>query len=73
MRRIYLNYGENWRTDFTVEIPTEFLDLFSREGIDPLKNYTNKNLLVRGRLKPVNGVLITATHPEQIRVLTDSN
>ena len=71
--RIYLNYGENWRTDFTVEIPTEFLDLFSQDGIDPLKNYTNKKLLVRGRLKPVNGVLITATHPEQIRILTDSN
>lgn len=71
--RVYLNYGADWRTDFTVEIPEKFLGLFEEEGIDPLTDYPNKKLRVRGRLKPVNGVLITVTHPEQIRILTDSN
>ena len=69
--RIYLNYGSDWRTDFTVEIPEQFLDLFEQSGINPLTSYPNKTLRVRGRLKPVNGVLITITHPEQIEVLTD--
>lgn len=69
--KVYLNYGRNWRTDFTVEIPEDFLPLFKEDGIDPTTHYPNKVLLVRGRLKPVNGVLITVTHPEQIQVLAD--
>lgn len=67
--RIYLNYGEDWRTDFTVEIPTKYLPLFKQQNIDPTTDYAHKNLLVRGRLKPVNGVLITVTHPAQIQIL----
>mgnify|MGYP006271034061 CR=1 FL=1 len=66
--RIYLNYGPDWRTDFTVEIPLEFIDLFEESGIDPLQDYPSHQLLVRGRLKPVNGVLVTVTHPEQIQM-----
>lgn len=69
--KVYLNYGKNWREDFTVEIPEDFLSLFKEDGIDPVTHYPNKKLLVRGRLKPVNGVLITVTHPEQIQVLAD--
>lgn len=66
---IYLNYGDNWRKDFTVEIPPAAQKLFKAENIDPLTAFTNKRLIVRGRLKPVNGVLITVTHPEQIQLL----
>jgi endonuclease YncB( thermonuclease family) len=65
----YLNFGPDWKTDFTVEIRKNDRPLFAKAGIDPGTFYTGKTLLVRGPLKPVNGVLITATHPEQIEVL----
>lgn len=73
--KIYLNYGEDWRTDFSVEIPKKFWPLFKKEG-QTIKTYLethiiNKPVTVRGRLKPVNGVLITVTHPEQFMPLSE--
>ena len=67
--RIYLNFGDNWRDDFTVEIPQKFIRKFAAQQIDPTTFYRNKTLRVRGVLKPVNGVLVTATHPAQLEVL----
>ena len=64
---IYLNYGENWREDFTIEIPPQAQLLFNQAGINPETAFVNQPILVRGRLKPVNGVLVTVTHPEQIQ------
>ncbi len=63
--RFYLNFGENWRNDFSVEIPRKYWDKFT----DMQKMYMDKKIRIRGVLKPVNGVLITVTHPEQIEVL----
>ena len=66
---VYLNYGENWRTDFTIEIPPQAQDSFKEEGIEPMTAYLDKPIVVRGHLKPVNGMLIRVTHPEQIQVI----
>lgn len=65
----YLNFGDDWRTDFTIEIKPDDADTFKSSGINPLTAYTGKAVRVRGHLKPVNGVLVTATHPEQIEIL----
>lgn len=67
---VYLNYGENWRTDFTIEIPPYAQEAFKDEGIEPLTAYIDKPIIVRGHLKPVNGMLIRVTHPEQIQPAT---
>ena len=72
-KRIYLNYGADWRTDFTVEIPKKFWPLFENAGINPLTHYSNKTVVARGRLKPVNGVLITVTHPAQLQLLSSGD
>lgn len=64
---LYLNYGDNWREDFTVEITPEAQAMFKDQGINPETAFVGKPILARGRLKPVNGVLITVTHPEQIQ------
>lgn len=66
---VYLNFGANWKDDFTVEIKPHDVKTFTAEGIDPVTYYTGKHILVRGILKPVNGVLVTVTHPEQIEVI----
>lgn len=67
--RVYLNFDSNWRTDFTVEIPKRFYELFKKSGINIQKDYTGKKLQIRGVFKPVNGVLVTSTHPEQLTIL----
>ncbi len=63
--RIYLNFGPDWRTDFTVTIAPKAQKLFRRAGVDPLL-LEGRRVRVRGWIKRFNGPLIEATHPEQI-------
>ncbi len=63
---VYLNFGDNWRTDFTAEIPPEMTENFNTIWLRQLQG---QRVRVRGMLKPVNGVLVTLTHPEQIEIL----
>lgn len=65
----YLNFGDDWGQDFTVEIRPEHLQAFLDDNIDPIYYYPGRQVRVRGVLKPVNGVLMTVTHPEQIETL----
>jgi endonuclease YncB( thermonuclease family) len=69
-KRSYLNFGADWRSDFTVTIAPRTRRLFEAEGIDPL-SYQGKLVRVRGWLKSYNGPLIEATHPEQIEVIDE--
>ncbi len=69
--KIFLNFGTNWRTDFSVEINKKNLKYFKQEGINPATYYKNKKLIIRGILVPVNGALIKATHPQQLEVIHD--
>ena len=66
-KRIYLNFGEDWRTDFTASIKKTW-KIFESAGLDLLL-LEGKSVRVRGWLKEWNGPSITLTHPEQIEVL----
>ena len=66
--RIYLNFGDNWRDDFTVSLDARARRLFSDAGLDALA-LKGMRVRVRGWLKRRNGPLIVATHPEQVEVL----
>ena len=68
--RVYLNFAEDWRSDFTVSLAPAVRRLFEREGLDPLA-YEGRRLRVRGWLHLRNGPMIEATHPEQIELLED--
>ncbi len=68
--RVYLNFGDDWRTDFTVTLEAKARRLFRSAGLDPLA-LEGRWLRVRGWLKKWNGPLIEATHPEQIELLAD--
>jgi endonuclease YncB( thermonuclease family) len=68
-RRGYLNFGPDWRTDFTVSIAPRHMRAFRAMG-KRLEAYEGKRVRVRGWLKSYNGPLIDATHPEQIEVLS---
>ena len=69
--RIYLNFGKEWRTDFTVEIERKDRDIFTAAGLD-LGALAGKRLRVRGWIEWRNGPMIRATHPEQIEMLPPS-
>ncbi len=64
----YLNFGEDWRTDFTVSVPVKHLRRFAEAGLDLLA-LSGRVIRVRGWLKEYSGPMIDATHPEQIEVL----
>lgn len=68
--RTFLNYGEDWRSDFTVSIPARDWTRFADAGIVPA-DYQGRRIRVRGWLKSRNGPMIDITHPEQIEVLTE--
>ncbi len=68
--RIYLNFGPDWRTDFTVSIDTRLLPAFAKMDLDPM-DLKGRRIRVRGWIVSHNGPLIEATHPEQIEVLPD--
>lgn len=68
--RIYLNFGENYRTDFTITIGRRDVPTFRDSGMEPL-SLAGKELRVRGWIKKLNGALIEATHPEQIEILNE--
>lgn len=66
--RTYLNFGEDWRSDFTVAIAPAVTKLCRASGLDP-GTLAGKSLRVRGWIRLQNGPLIELTHPEQIEVL----
>ena len=67
-RRIYLNFGPDWRDDFTVSIAPDHVRAFRDAGLDPL-DLTGRRIRVRGWLYQRNGPMIDASHPEQIELL----
>ena len=66
--RAYLNFGDDWKQDFTITLAPAVRKLFEAEGHDP-RTYEGRRVRVRGWLKSFNGPMIEATHPEQIEVL----
>jgi len=68
--RVYLNFGADWKSDFTVTLAPAVRRVFEAEGIDPLV-YDGKRVRVRGWIESYNGPMIEASHPEQIEVIED--
>ncbi len=62
---LYLNFGNNWRKDFTVSISGKNRRSFTRAHIDPRK-WNGSIIRVRGWIGSFNGSLIEVDHPEAI-------
>ena len=67
---VFLNYGDDYKTDFTVGIPSNLKIAFSKRGVDPLK-LAHAKIRVRGWVQSYNGPFIEIDHPEQIEILSD--
>jgi micrococcal nuclease len=61
----YLNFGPDWKTDFTAVIRAPGLRVFAEEEID-VAAYQGRRIRVRGWVESWNGPMIEITHPEQI-------
>lgn len=66
--RAYLNFGSDWRTDFTATIGPASRKLFRRLGINP-RDYAGKRVRVRGWMQSLHGPEIEVADPEAIEVL----
>lgn len=67
---VYLNFGADWRRDFTARIRSGPRRLFKKAGLAPL-SLKGARVRVRGWLDGQNGSLIDVTHPEQIEIGED--
>lgn len=63
----YLNFGANWRTDFTVKIPKKEQKKYRAVHGDPLV-LRGRTVRVRGWVVSENGPMIVLTHPEALEV-----
>lgn len=59
---VYLNFGADWKTDFTIMIPPAMRKKLAQKGIDPL-GLAHERLRVRGWLREYNGPLIELDDP----------
>jgi endonuclease YncB( thermonuclease family) len=66
--RIFLNFADNWKSDFTVSISRQDRKLFLNAQFD-LKALEGRRIRVRGWVERWNGPMIKVTHPEQIELL----
>ena len=69
--RLYLNFAEDWRSDFTVSVERKQLPAFADGGIDP-HTLAGKRVRARGTLLWRNGPMIEASHPEQLELLPEN-
>lgn len=63
-KRFFLNFGEDWREDFTVTVSPQNAKVFEEE-VD-LFSLKGKTIRVRGWVEDYNGPFIEAVHPDQI-------
>lgn len=68
--RIYINFGKDWKKDFTVSIAPEDKRIFSKAGIDPL-GWGGQTIRVRGSIRHYNGPYMEVTHPAAIEFIKE--
>ncbi len=66
--RIYLNFGTDWRTDFTVQVMRRDLRRFEAADMD-LRALEGTIVRVRGWIYEENGPMITLDHPQALELV----
>lgn len=68
--RAYLNFGNDWKTDFTLTLDAEALRRFEADGV-AIESFLDRRVRARGWVEFFNGPMIEITHPEQIEVIDE--
>jgi micrococcal nuclease len=66
--RLYMNFGKNWKKDFTVTVSPESKRNFNKAGLNPL-DWNKRTLRVRGVLDELNGPNLEIEHPGAIETI----
>jgi endonuclease YncB( thermonuclease family) len=66
--RVFLNFGADWRTDFTISASRATRNRFEAAGVR-LETLDGAVVRVRGWLQEENGPMIILTHPAQLDIL----
>jgi hypothetical protein len=66
--RAYMNFGTDWKSDFTLVLDADALRTFEADGIG-IETLQGRRVRARGWVEYFNGPMIEITHPEQIEVL----
>jgi len=66
--RAYLNFGSDWRRDFTVTVDPGDMINFRTAGVDPL-SYVGQTIRVRGWVQLLHGPEIEVANPQSIEVV----
>ncbi len=66
----FLNFGMDWRSDFTISVGSAARRMLAKKGYE-FAALEGRLIRVRGWLKLRNGPMIVLTHPEQIEVLEE--
>jgi micrococcal nuclease len=64
----FVNFGPDWKTDFTIGLTPAMRKQLARRNFDPMK-LQGKTVRVRGWVRSYNGPYIEPTHPEQIEIV----
>jgi micrococcal nuclease len=67
--RVYLNFGTDFRADFTISVGRRDLPAFDQANVDLLA-LAGKDIEVRGWIALRGGPAIEVSHPEQIEIRT---
>lgn len=68
----YVNFGRDWRTDFTILIDAQTRRALLRAGLNPL-SLAHKNIEVRGFIEDWNGPSIMLDNAALLRVIPDES
>jgi len=68
-RYVYLNFGADWRSDFTLRVASNLARSLKKAGLD-LEALAGRDVEVRGYVLEAGGPLIELSHREQIRILS---
>lgn len=66
--RVFVNFGADYRSDFTIAIAGRDAKRLAKDGIDP-NIWAGKRIRVRGWLSRINGPELELTHAEQIEIV----
>jgi endonuclease YncB( thermonuclease family) len=67
-KRVYLNFGSDWREDFTISIAPKDAKRFERAGIS-LAGLSGVRVRARGLIRRQNGPILYLDHPEALEIL----
>jgi hypothetical protein len=65
---VYLNFGRDWWSDFTLRAARELEDAFAHSG-RALPSLVGRRVEARGIVLQAGGPLIELSHPEQLQLL----